>query len=142
MNAYPRNANVAAYQSAAIHGGVASADPHHLVTMLMDAALERMNSARGCIEHNNVVSKTKLLYNCVQLLAELRGTLDMEKGGAIAQNLSDIYDYMVRRLLLANVHSDATAIVEVSSLLREIREGWIAIGADVQIPAPVPASAA
>ena len=49
-----RQAKLAAYNTVAIHGGVASSDPHAMVMMLLDAAAERMSAACGCIEHNPV----------------------------------------------------------------------------------------
>lgn len=138
MNAYARNSKVAAYQSIAVHGAVSGADPHRLILILMDTALERMAAARGCIERRQIVQKAKLLHNCVHLVAELRGTLNMAEGGALAQNLSDLYDYMIRRLLRANNENDIACLTEVSSLLGEIRGAWAAIGPEVR-PAPQPA---
>ena len=126
------NPSLAAYQSVSVHGGVANADPHGLVLMLMDAAAERMATARGCIERGEIARKAKLLHSCVTMIAELRGSLNMAEGGALAQNLSDLYEYMMRQLLLANVESDAQQITEVLGLLNEIRSAWIAIGPEVR----------
>lgn len=136
MNGYGQRSKLAAYQSVSAHGGVANSDPHGLVLMLMDAALERMATARGCIERRDIARKAKLLHSCVTLVAELRGSLDCEKGGPLAQNLSDLYDYMIRRLILANATSEARYIVEVSGLLAEIRGAWMAIGLEVKRQAP------
>ena len=125
-----------------VHGGLANADPHGLVLMLMDAAVERMTTARGCMERGDIVRKAKLLHSCVSIIAELRGCLDMARGGAIAQNLSDLYDYMMRQLLRANVDNNPAFIAEVLSLLAEIRSAWVAIGPEVrQMARAAPASA-
>lgn len=132
MSSFARNASLAAYQSVSAHGGVADADPHRLVQMLMDAAMERMVTARACIERGEIVRKAKLLHSCVTLIAELRGSLNVNDGGALAHNLSALYDYMARQLLMANVQSDAGKITEVMSLLSEIRGAWIAIGPQVR----------
>jgi flagellar secretion chaperone FliS len=132
VNAYSRNAKVAAYQSNAVHGGVAAADPHGLILMLMNSAVERLTTARGCIERRETVQKAKLLHSCVRILGELRGTLNVTEGGAIAENLSDLYDYMSRRLLRANVENNVACINEVLSLLGEIRSAWAAIGPQVR----------
>jgi flagellar protein FliS len=132
VNAYSRNSKVAAYQSNAVHGGVAAADPHGLVLMLMSSAVERLTTARGCIERRETVQKAKLLHSCVRILGELRGTLNVAEGGAIAENLSDLYDYMSRRLLRANVENNVACINEVLSLLGEIRSAWAAIGPQVR----------
>jgi flagellar protein FliS len=131
MTPYARN-KLAQYQSVSAHGGVADADPHTLVLMLLDGAMERMSTARGCIERGEIGRKVKLLNSCLSLIAELRGSLNMEKGGALAQNLSDLYDYMLRRLLLANANNDARVLSEVMSLLSEVRGAWVAIGPEVR----------
>ena len=132
MNEFGYNPRMAAYRSTLVHGGVASADPHALVQMLFDAAVDRMTAARGCIERGDQTGKAKLLHSCVIILAELRGSLDLEKGGALARNLRDLYEYMTRRLLVANVRSDVGCITEVQSLLSEIRGAWAAIGPQVR----------
>ncbi len=127
-----RKANVAAYQNVAIEGSVATADPHGLVQMLLDATIERINAARTCIEEGDRARKAKLLHSCVTLIAELRGSLDLIRGGELAQNLSDLYDYIARRLLTANVRDDVAALTESLSLLGEIRSAWVAIGPQVR----------
>ena len=132
VSSYARNSKLAAYQTVAVHGGVAHADPYALVLMLMDAAVERMAIARGCIERGDTKRQAGLLHSCVNIIAELRGSLNLAKGGTLAQNLSDLYEYMIRRLLLANTSSDTRCITEVSGLLEEIRSAWVAIGPEVR----------
>jgi len=132
VNEFGYNPRMAAYRSALVHGGVANADPHALVQMLLDAALDRMAAARGCIERGELIGKAKLLHSCVIILAELRGSLDLVKGGALAKNLRDLYEYMIRRLLTANVRSDASCVTEALGLLGEIRGAWMAIRPQVR----------
>jgi flagellar protein FliS len=127
-----RNSKLAAYQSVSVHGGVANADPHAMVLMLLNAAAERMAIARGCMERNEKARQASLLHSCVNIIAELRGSLNMSDGGTLAKNLSDLYAYMVNRLMLANAKSDVSLVAEVSSLLEEIRSAWIAIGPEVR----------
>lgn len=132
MNSFARKSRLAAYQSVSALGSVAQADPHRLVQMLFDAVAERMSAARLCIERGQIARKAQLLHSCVVLIAELRGSLNMAEGGELAQNLSNLYDYMVRQLLLANVASDAKRITEVLGLLNNIRGAWNAIGPQVR----------
>ena len=54
----------------------------------------------------------------------LKISLDHEKGGDIAARLDALYDYMVARLLQANIRNDAKALEEVSGLLEEIHSAW------------------
>jgi flagellar protein FliS len=72
------------------------------------------------------------------IIGELRGCLNITEGGPLAQNLSDLYDYMIRQLMMANARSDTGLVMEVSRLLDEIRSAWIAIGPEVRkVAAPV-----
>jgi len=139
LSVYSAKSKLAAYQSTAVHGGVAGADPHRLVLMLMDGALERVAIARGCIERNgkgDIARKAAALSQCVGIVGELRGTLNLRAGGELAQNLDKLYDYMVRRLLLANVNNDVKILTEVSGLLDNVRSAWAAIGPSVRRPQP------
>jgi flagellar protein FliS len=127
MSLSMRGNKLAAYSSVAAHGGVAANDPHLLILMLMDGAMERMAMARGCLEAGDVAQKVVLLQRVMSILSELRQSLDLERGGALAQNLRELYDYMERQLLRANVENKGTYIDEVRSLLTEIRQAWLAV---------------
>jgi flagellar protein FliS len=127
MAASPYASKLAAYSKASAHGGVAAADPHKLVVMLMDGALERITTARGCINRGEIAEKAQLLNRAVSILGELRGCLDMAKGGIIATNLGELYDYMCRRVLTASSENRGEVLDEVSTLLHEIRGAWLAI---------------
>jgi flagellar protein FliS len=132
VNAYARNSKLGAYQSVSAHGNVAAADPHRLVQMLMDGVMERLAKARGCIERRETSKQTKLLHSCVTLLTELRGSLNIQQGGALARNLSELYEYMMRQLMRANLESNVEYVKEVTSLLGEVRGAWTAIGPEVR----------
>jgi flagellar protein FliS len=132
VSAYPRNSKLSAYRTVSIHGNVAGADPHRLVLMLMDGVMDRLANARGCIERGETARKAQLLHSCVILLGELRGCLNMAQGGELARNLSELYDYMVRQLLRANVESNVEYVKEVSSLMTEVRGAWTAIAPEVR----------
>jgi len=121
------NSKLAAYQSVAVHGGIAAEDPHHLILMLMDGVMQRISAARGCLERSDLGQKAQLLQRAVALIAELRGSLDHKKGGTLAHNLDELYDYMARQLIRANVENRAGPLDEVASLMTEIRLAWMAV---------------
>lgn len=127
---------MAAYQSAAAHGGVAASDPHGLVVMLMDGALERIHTARGCMQRGEMAEKARLLNRAVSIVGELRSSLDLSAGGQIAVNLSELYDYMCRRLLTATSENRVEMLDEVTSLLHEIRGAWVAIPPQARVRPP------
>jgi flagellar secretion chaperone FliS len=138
MKAFNRPSTLAAYQSVAAHGGVAASNPHGLVLMLMDGALERISRARGCIENGATAEKNELLSAAVAIVDELRVSLDLKAGGPIAANLDDLYDYMCRQLMKANLTNRIETLDEVSHLLAEIRAAWIALPAEARALRPNP----
>lgn len=127
MLGYAKSSNLAAYQSAAAHGGVAASDPHRLIVMLLDGAIERIAKARGCMQRNETSEKARLINRAVSIIGELRNSLDLRNGGQIAANLAELYDYMCRRLLVATTENKVEMLDEVGSLLHEVRGAWIAI---------------
>ncbi len=114
-----------AYQQIRSHGGVESADPHGLVTLLMDGALERLVQARGHMQRNEIAAKGELIGRCIEILGGLRDSLDPKVETPLVGQLDALYDYMSRRLLQANLRNDVAALDEVSALLQKIRGSWV-----------------
>ena len=121
------NSKLAAYQSVIVHGGIAADDPHQLTLMLMDGALERIAAARGCLARHDLPGKAHLLQRTASIIAELRGSLDLTRGGVLAQNLNELYDYIVRQVLRANTENRVHYLDEIASLLSDVRSAWVAV---------------
>lgn len=115
------------YQQIGTYSGAAYADPHRLVQLLMEGALERIVRARGAIERGAVTEKGDLLGKAIAIVDGLAGSLNPTAGGEIAANLAALYDYMQRRLLHANLKNDTAALDEVAGLLRELKQAWDAM---------------
>lgn len=127
MAAFPQSNRSSAYQSVAAHGGVAAADPHQLIVLLLDGALERIAMARGAMQHGAMAEKGRLLHKAVEILDELQASLNLEAGGALAANLTDLYDYIARQLMSASLQNSPERLDEAARLLREIRGAWVSI---------------
>jgi len=115
-----------AYQQVAAHGGVSAADPHKLILMLLDGAIQRIAQARGCTANGAKVDATLHLQRALAIVGELRASLDLSKG-QIAENLDALYDYIGRQLLIAHVPAKRDNLAHLSALLGEIRSAWAAI---------------
>jgi flagellar protein FliS len=127
------------YQQVNAQTGVAYASPHRLIQMLMEGAFERIATAKGCIQRRDIVGKGEQIGKTIDIVGGLREGLNLETGGEITANLDALYDYMQRRLLEANLHSDIAILDEVADLLRPLKEGWDAIGNSPEAAAPPPA---
>jgi flagellin-specific chaperone FliS len=86
-----------ARQTRPFPGGTAT-DPCGIARLLMDGALERIEAAREHLVNGEQPEKRFLLQAAVVIISDLRADLDLPRGGAIAANLDDLYDYMCRRL--------------------------------------------
>lgn len=127
----------AQYRAVRSHGLVADASPTRLVQIMFEHVLANLATAQGCMQRirgnlplTDVVAKGAAIGKAVRLIGQLHATLDMEKGGKIAENLAQLYDYMLRRLTVANVTNDASIVAEVSALVGTIKRGWDGIVAD------------
>jgi len=92
---------------------------------LIEAALERIAGARVRLEQGESAAKNRLLHSAVELVSELRRGLDLSRGGPIAANLDDLYDYVSRRLSRAMLQNRRGLLDEATDLLRQIRSAWM-----------------
>ena len=133
------NKAAAQYRSVRSHGLVADASPTRLVQIMFEHVLSNLAIAQGCMERivdnrplSDVVAKGAAMGKAIRLIGQLDASLDMERGGQIAENLRSLYVYMLARLTLANAINDTAVVAEVSKLVSEIKFGWDQIVADHQ----------
>ncbi|WP_372873822.1 flagellar export chaperone FliS [Pseudomonas sp.] len=116
------------YQNVNTQAQAVDASPHRLIQMLMEGGLTRIAQARGAMERQQTAIKGELIGKAIAIIGGLREGLDLQQGGELAANLDSLYQYMVSRLLEANVKNDAASLDEVAGLLRNVKSGWDAIG--------------
>ena len=128
--------SVGQYNSVKSYTGVTDANPHQLVQMLLDGALGKLSAVKGLIERNDIAKKGQVIGQAISIIGSLRSSLDMNKGGEIATNLDNVYEYMERQLVTANLKNDVAIIIEVVTLLREIKLAWESIPTDARSKSP------
>ena len=112
------------YQSVGRVGTVTGADKLRLIQIMMEGVKERIARAKGHVERREIASKGEQIGRAIQLVDGLRASLDPEEGGEIAGNLARLYDYMIRRLLEANLKDDIALLDEVAELMEEVKTAW------------------
>lgn len=132
MNMAKLHSAVKQYSQVGVASGVEAANPHRLINMLMDGALEKMAMAKGYMARKDIAHKGSHISWAISILDGLRASLDKDNGGDIAMNLDDLYDYMGRRLLRANAENNPDILDEVISLMRSIKTAWESIPAGVR----------
>ncbi|MEN9629111.1 MAG: flagellar protein FliS [Pseudomonadota bacterium] len=117
-----------AYRSMAAETGITDASPHRLVLMLYDGLLESLAEARGAMRARDHERKGRAIGRAVRIVEEgLRGGLNLQAGGELAQNLHQLYGYMATRLTQANLRNDEQMLLECQNLLQPLRDAWISI---------------
>jgi len=106
---------------------ISTSDPVKLVIMCYEGAIENLKLAKEKITEKDYEKKAKAIIKAQDIIDELLCSLDFEKGGAIASNLSSLYNYMLRRILHGDVNRDISAIDEVIGMLDELLSAWQSI---------------
>ncbi len=121
---------VNSYKSVAVDSGVRSSDPHQLVLMLYDGALEAIAQGQSHLKNKRVPEKCAAIGKALRVVDEgLKASLDRKVGGAIAEQLFSLYEYITLRLLQGNLRNDERALEEARTLLADLRSAWAQIGA-------------
>ena len=132
-----------AYAKVGIESGVVAADPHKLIAMLYQGALLAIASARNGMMRKDIAAKGMAISKATLIIDDgLNASLDKEVGGELAKNLSSLYDYMISRLVAANLNNDMAALDEVARLLADLKEAWENIRPNTvqATPQPMPKS--
>ena len=124
------------YRNVNASTSIEGASPHKLVSMLYRAVAGEIATARGALARRDVAEKGRAIGHAVRIVEEgLLAPLDMKGGGAIAQNLHDLYRYIVHRLTLGNLNSDDVALADCAGLVETLQQAWDAIAPQVETQA-------
>ncbi|MEQ1813341.1 MAG: flagellar export chaperone FliS [Candidatus Nitrotoga sp.] len=116
------------YTKIRIESDVAAADPHKLICMLYEGALMAITHARNGMLRKDIPAKGAAISKALAIIDEgLNASLDKSVGGELAHNLSSLYEYMMMRLIVANLKNDSTILDEVAGLLTDLKTAWDSI---------------
>jgi flagellar protein FliS len=106
------------YQQNAIN----TASPGELTLMLYNGCLKFIHIAKLAITEKDVEKKNSNLQRAQNIIQELMVTLNTEL--EVSKNMMALYDYLYRRLIEANIKSDAAILEEVEEFVTEFRDTW------------------
>lgn len=112
-----------------------TASPHKLILLLYDGALTNIARAKQAIDSKKIVEANQYILKTQDIVNELLACLNEDQGGEIAQNLKNLYFYVVRQLVQANIRKQKEPLDEAETILAELRETWVRIGKDVGLGA-------
>ena len=103
---------------------LANTDRVQIILMLYEGTLNHMKIAKQKIERGDTLSKGTHINKATLIVTELSNVLDMEKGGEISGNLRNLYNFVLQRLLYANLNNDVNALEEAEKVIDTIKDGW------------------
>jgi len=92
--------------------------------LLFDGFLESLCVAKGHILNGSIEEKSKSISRASRIVVGLQGALDFQRGGELAQNLNDLYNYVLRRLIYVNSRNDLQALEEIHGLMQDVSDAW------------------
>ncbi|MEY7998810.1 flagellar export chaperone FliS [Clostridium sp. Mt-5] len=100
------------------------ASKDQLLLMLVDGAVKFAKIGKQGLLDKNIKIAHENIVKTENIFYELMATLDVEKAGNWGQSLMAVYDFIVRRLMDANIKKDAAIMDEVIPLIENVRDTW------------------
>jgi flagellar protein FliS len=116
------------YRKVGIESEVLSADPHRLVTILFDGALQSIRQARALMGTREIARKCAAIGNALRIVDEgLKAAVEPGPDPQFSARLTSLYHYVEMRLLQANLRNDPVALDEAARILDDLRSAWLKI---------------
>ena len=115
-----KNPGVRDYRSTQI----LSSRPERLILLLYDGAIKFIHQGQQALEKEQLEQAHNSLIRAQNILVELMGSLNFEKGGEIASNLFRIYEFMHYTLVQANIKKKPEPLGRICEQLKQLRESW------------------
>jgi len=119
-----KSKGIQAYRKDSMKSDLASADPHRVIQLLMQGALEKLALGKGFIERSDWEGKANALTRAVEIINALKDALDRDVNPELVDNLESLYEYMTIRIHEASVTKDVSIIEQVMGLLLQIKGAW------------------
>jgi len=106
-----------------------TASPGQRVVLMYEGLhKELMKSKNLIVNINKDITNIEKAHNSIslseQIILELKLALDMDKGGELAQNLNNLYEFWIVQLSEINMKKDAKALNPIIDMVSELKDTW------------------
>lgn len=108
---------------------VKTASQGSLILMLYDEGIKRIESSIDLLNveklpPSSIEKINNNILKAQEVVTELMASVNVEKGGEIASNLTAIYSYFYQQLLQANIKKDIAILKDILFMMRDLRSAW------------------
>jgi len=124
-----------AYQNAERQALEETNDPHLIIMTMLDALVKSMQIFVDNIDlknGGNAEMKSKHFSRAISIIYALQSSLDFEKGGDIANNLFQLYEYGRVKLIEDLGKGVANSTPQAIEVIASIRDAWEEMGKQVR----------
>lgn len=121
------------YRNVDAQTSVNIARPENLILLVFQKLMDHLQTAEVLLETGELANEP--IDKAIDIFQiGLIPALDPEKGGDIARNLANLYDWSIRHLLKAKINKDVQFVREVRTVLVPVVEAWQSIVAGEASP--------
>jgi flagellar secretion chaperone FliS len=106
---------------------VRGASPVRLVIVLYEQAIEDLRRAVIALDKGAIEVRTREINHALLVIAQLQGSLNMERGGEVARNLARFYGLVRAGLTEAQLKQSSILIERQIAQLTEVHEAWLEV---------------
>ncbi len=106
---------------------VGTVDKLRVVILCYEGCIANASRAIDEMKKGNVAEKGVYLGKATAIVSELMNCLDKEQGGEVAERLESLYLFVLNAFSKANIKNDPTLIEGALRVLKELKEGWVAL---------------
>jgi flagellar protein FliS len=104
---------------------ILSASRERLVVLVFEQLVVNLERGRIAMERNDLSMRVTALRRARGLVGELLATLDFEAGGALANQLADLYQFMLVELVDVGQRGDLVVMRKLISIATQLRDGFV-----------------
>ena len=120
------NVSMKSYIDTEIQTKTLDSNPHSIIKEVLIELKKNMETLAYSIDNEPIISsiKSNSFSKSLTAIYILQSSLDFEKGGDIAQNLFDLYDYCKRGIMKGFTTRNSKLIYDAIPPIDEILDGW------------------
>ena len=120
------NASMKQYIDNDINSKTTNVNPHKIIEEVLMDLKKNMETLAYSIDHEPIISsvKSRSFSKSLTAIYILQSSLDYEKGGEIAENLYNIYEFCKKGIMQGFTKKNSKFILDAIPPIDEILEGW------------------